>query len=204
MGRLYFDKVEEELTNNLRESINLFCETEPRIFLSLIDDLTSIPELKNEKVAYIFGHGGQTIKTYAKIDNIKGVEVIWRTTGGPLLLKPIIYMIAGQFALIRFSELKKVREVFKSLSDRSVAGFYIFNKEVVKSLITHVKEKKDKSDIPYIISQDRGFLSFEIDGGNECSTGFYAIIKYGKECPKSITEIVNRIKLPSFYFKDKE
>jgi len=132
------------------------------------------------KACYVVGMGGTTRETYAKIEGMAGVSLIWSRSVLPRYLRVIAGLVASESGLIRIDDAEKISVVFSLLTEMAMAGVYVFDQEYEAAFVEQVTSDLLPADLSYGIKADPGYFVYVVDGdSHESKTGIYEIVSYG-------------------------
>lgn len=146
--------------------------------------LTEIDIPKNY-VVYIHGTGKQSKKTYEELKERKDIEVIWYDFFLKGILTFLQFVVAGYAGLVKINDNKGIKEVFEKISESSMAGIYIIDRNIENIFISEIKKRNEDVFVvnDYIIKNTNNYFIYLIDNDSvESETGVYEIKAIGKEC----------------------
>ncbi|MFH2046634.1 MAG: hypothetical protein ABIK92_15980 [Pseudomonadota bacterium] len=147
-------------------------------------------------VCYIHGLGGKPLAFYKSILNEQKVDLLWYGISRPnSFLKRMLVMYLLKFlpsygGIIRVRNGDEIISLFPLIAEQSMAGIYMFDlsreDEILKTINKNPNELPDFADVDpthfiYLVDED------SISVQNE---GIIEILKYGNQCPLSLTSIV--------------
>ncbi len=98
----------------------------------------------------------------------------------PSPIKLLSSLIASHAGLVKIIDLKKLPEVFLTLSEQSMVGLYVLPKVIEKQFVQRIKSNITPESYDFGIKKNRDYFFYIVDGDNyESSTGIYEIVSYG-------------------------
>jgi hypothetical protein len=136
----------------------------------------------DELVCYVVGMGALDKSTYKLLSNEKGIEVIWYGSILPGILRIISPLVASYAGIVKVLDPEKISSVFFQLTERSMAGLYIFSSEYEATFVNNVILNPTPRKYDYGIKELSNYFIYIVDADNyESSTGIYEIVSYGKD-----------------------
>lgn len=137
---------------------------------------------RSSRVCYVVGMGSAVHETYAKIEEIEGVTLLWSRSVLPRYARIFARLIASQSGLVRIDDAEKFPTVFSLLTEMAMAGVYIFSQEHEAAFVECVTKNRLPTDLSYGIKIDPGYFMYVVDGDNYgVKTGICEIVSYGHE-----------------------
>jgi hypothetical protein len=139
---------------------------------------------------YVFGLGKQTRSAYSKLqDEIPGAQVEFYSSILSGILKPLSFMIASYFGIVKIKDKKSLSKVFMRLVNMSMCNVYVFDASLEKQFIELVKSCGYKDQpVDAFISKCNKYLIYKVDTDNvESKTGCYEIVN----CSEQFNHYIN-------------
>lgn len=158
-------------------------QIKPSRYEYVLEVLSNIDIPENYSV-FVYGTGKQTKTTYQKIKERNDVEVIWSDFILTGILKMLQFLMAGYAGLIRINNYKSIKEIFEIISESSMAGIYIIDKNIENAFISEVKNKNKDVFIvnDVVMKNSNNYFIYLIDNdAAESETGIYEIKSFGNE-----------------------
>lgn len=150
--------------------------------LAQVSDLVAGP-----RVCLAYGYGSQPRAVYRQLRTRTGLRVLWQATFGPLWLRPLASLFAGQGGLIQVLDPHDVPTLVDALSDLAMTELYSCSAERLSDVVDLVRRDGWRSFIGPVIGRDSDYFCFGVDGdAHSTPTRHVAWISYGSDCPTAL------------------
>jgi hypothetical protein len=202
MGKFNISPIGSESDYKMEKLSGFDVPTSEKAIEFVLDEVSSLIQLVDFKFnILIFVFGGLNTQQIQEISDKEGTQLIWKGSMIPWYFKPIAFLFAGKCILLKVNDIRILTSLFKMLMPKTFVGAYFINDDLKARLYSEVRKKQCEVVVESFLFDDANAFSITVDGDSSYSeTGYYAIVRYSKECNQDVLKVLNKIKLPGHYF----